>query len=157
MQRTIVVQTQATTGRLYDVIADLGTYPSWLDVVAGADPESSDATDAPVWLVTLRARVGPFARSKRLRVERTDTDGETFARFERRELDGRDHADWVMHATVEDVKGVTSELRLDLSYSGGLWSGPLDAVLGNEIDTAVARLPAYIDGLSTPEWRESHD
>jgi len=138
------VQTEATTERLYQVISDLGTYPAWLDVVAEVDEQTATGDAAPVWLVTLRAKVGPFARSKRLRVERTDADGATFARFERRELDGRNHADWVMHAIVSPVEGINSELQLELSYSGGLWSGPLDAVLGNEIDTAVARLPAYI-------------
>ena len=47
----------------------------------------------PAWRVELRARVGPFARSKQLRMVRTVYEPERIARFERIEDDERDHAD----------------------------------------------------------------
>jgi hypothetical protein len=52
-----------------------------------------------VWDVELRARLGPLARSKRLRMVRTVRDPETFtATFERDQADGRNHSPWTAAA-----------------------------------------------------------
>lgn len=131
------------------MLADITTYESWLDVVTDVEPASGDD---PAWFVTLRAKIGPFARSKRLRVIRTAADGESQVRFERSETDGRDHADWIMEARVQPhAGGAGSDVELDLAYSGGLWSGPLDGVLGNQIDHAIERLPAYVEQQAQPD------
>jgi len=137
---------------------DLSTYPGWLDVVIGAEPTTGD-NGQPAWQVTLKARVGPFARSKRLRIVRTkenfdEVTGIGYARFERAENDGREHSPWVMAVSVSsstearggrasDLAG--SDVAVDLSYGGGLWTSMLDPVLGSAIDSALMRLPAYVD------------
>lgn len=145
----MTVRTAAAPAAVYAVLADITTYESWLDVVTDVEPASGDD---PAWFVTLRAKIGPFARSKRLRVIRTATDGASRVRFERSETDGRDHADWIMEARVQpQAGGEGSDVELDLAYSGGLWSGPLDGVLGNQIDHAIERLPAYVEQQAQPD------
>ena len=73
---------------LFAHVIDLGGYPSWTDLVHRATSEANTAP--PTWDVELRARVGPLARSKRLRMQRTLLDAEHHAvRFERVELDAK--------------------------------------------------------------------
>src|SRR5690606_21973377 len=102
------------------------------------------------WFVTLRGRIGPLARSKRLRMVRTvhqppEAGAEGRAVFERREVDGRDHSAWVLTATVHGDAG-GSELRMDLHYGGSLWVPLLDRLLTSEIESSRARLRALVDG-----------
>lgn len=157
VKRNVIVDTEAPAATLFDVVSNLDTYPEWLDIVSSvevADPHADD--EGPAWYITLRAQLGRFARSKRLRIVLIATDPGSKAIFARRERDDRDHADWDMVAIVssiassgadanegEDAGGSGSRLELDLSYSGGLWSNVLDAVLGDEVDQALERLPAY--------------
>src|SRR5207237_670809 len=63
-------------------VAELDRYPAWLDIVRSVVPDGEGA-----WVVDLRARLGPFSRSKRLRMERTQLVTDRHARFERNELD----------------------------------------------------------------------
>src|SRR5262245_16736749 len=86
---------------LYAHLDDLATYPSWLSIVSRAEPDG--AGEPSVWTVDLRGRLGPLARSKRLRMVRTIDDGPRHCRFERRELDGRDHSSWVLDVEIEAV------------------------------------------------------
>ena len=60
-----------------EALADLSTYPEWLALVTEAEPQGDHT-----WLVTLRARLGPLARSKRLRMVRTQLLDDS-VRFER--------------------------------------------------------------------------
>lgn len=151
MQRTFSAPTVANPDALYEIVADLGTYPEWLELVNRVEPAppSTGVTDAteeqPAWLVTLRARIGPLARSKRLRMVRTVADGR-LVRFERRELDGRRHSSWTLSAEVapEPTEPWQSEVHLDLRYEGSLWSGLLDGVLQAAADDATERLQAYV-------------
>ena len=119
--------------RVFEVVADLATYPRWLDIVARAEP------DGDAWSVDLRGRLGPFARSKRLRMVRTAADEPTHARFERAELDGRSHSAWVLDATVAPDGG-GSRLTMKLHYGGGLWMPVLERLLRDEIERSRARL-----------------
>lgn len=137
------VSTEAPVERLFEIVADLATYPEWLDIVADVEPVDPDPADeGPAWDVTLRAQLGRFARSKKLRIVRIESGPNQSVRFARRELDGREHASWDMHAVVDPTDD-GSDLNLDLEYSGGLWSNVLDSILGDEIDQALLRLPAY--------------
>ena len=68
---------------VWEVVSDLGTYPDWLDIVGKAVPAGDAA-----WTVDLRGKVGPFARSKRLRMVRTLAQAPNRVLFEREELDG---------------------------------------------------------------------
>lgn len=147
MKRNVTVDTEASAAALFDVVADLATYPEWLDIVSSVDVADPDPGDnGPAWFITLRAQIGRFARSKRLRIVRVDIDPGVRATFARRELDDREHSDWDMVAVVSPTT-TGSRLTLDLAYSGRLWSNVLDALLGDEVEQALERLPAYV--LST--------
>lgn len=142
MRKAFSAPTLATPDDLFAVVSDLGTYPHWLDLVQAAEPGG----DPGAWLVTLRASVGPLARSKRLRMVRTVDDGQA-VRFERQELDGRDHSTWVLAARVSPLAGdgpERSEVALELRYDGALWSNLLEGVLGSAADRATERLQAYV-------------
>ena len=120
-------------------LADLGTYPSWLDLVTAAEPDGDEA-----WLVTLRARLGPLARSKRLRMVRTHLDDHS-VRFERSETDGRDHSAWQLSADLASLGEDRSEVKVHLHYGGALWSAPLEIVLATFEGTAADRLTTYLN------------
>jgi hypothetical protein len=130
---------------LYRWVEDLGVYPRWLEIVTRAEPlpgESAEAEAAPAWAVDLRGRLGPLARSKRLRMVRTVHDGRV-ARFERAELDGRSHSPWVLDASV-DEHADGSSLRMHLHYGGGLFGPVLERVLRDEIEGSRGRLLALV-------------
>lgn len=144
MDVTASLDAPCAPAELFALIEDLGVYPRWLDLVHRAEPEpapESSAPVAPAWRVDLRARLGPLARSKRLRMERTEHDAGTGrVRFERRELDGRRHAPWVLTATVES-DGDGSALTMHLHYGGKLWTGGvLERVLNEQIQQGRTRL-----------------
>ncbi|MEM7272432.1 MAG: SRPBCC family protein [Actinomycetota bacterium] len=143
MQRAFSATTEAGPDRLFAVVSDLATYPDWLDLVDAV--ESAGEPDA--WFVTLRARVGPFSRSKRLRMVRTVArDGaRRTVRFDRAETDGKEHSPWVLSAVVLPVPdGEGSEVTLDLVYGGTLWTGPLETILDATAARATERLQAYV-------------
>jgi len=125
---------------LFPWVADLGRYPKWLDIVPRAEPAAAHPHDVrPAWSVDLRGRLGPFARSKRLRMVRTVADGAGHARFERVEHDGRDHAPWVLDAVIVPVASGSS-LTMRLHYGGRLWVPALDRLLADEIERSRPRL-----------------
>jgi hypothetical protein len=144
VQRTISAETPAAPERLFTVMADLSTYGSWMALIERCELAVAAPTDeGPAWWITLRAKVGPFARSKRLRMVRTQTIDPSFVRFERHETDGKSHSEWIMEARIDPLES-GSRVTVDLSYSGGLWSGPLDAVLGSQVEAAVPRLREHV-------------
>ena len=113
---------------VFPLLVDLDAYPRWLPLVHAATPMGDDA-----WTVELRARVGPFARSKQLRMVRSETIADRSVVFERAEVDGRDHARWVLRAEVVPVPE-GSEVTMHLAYDGRLWTGGiLERVLDEEI------------------------
>ena len=125
--------------RLFDLVGDLASYPQWMDLVHRAEPLGSDA-----WEVELRAKVGPFARSKRLRMVRTAAEPNSLVRFERVEFDGRQHAPWVLTATIESV-GSQCTLTMHLHYGGALFTGGvLERVLADKIENGRARLAELV-------------
>lgn len=131
---------------LFPWVEDLGRYPDWLDIVPAAVPAPAAGDDpGPAWSVDLRGRLGPFARSKRLRMVRTAHEAPGHARFERRERDGRDHSAWVLDASVEEVGGA-SRLTMRLHYGGRLWMPALDRLLADEIERSRPRLLALLPG-----------
>jgi hypothetical protein len=120
-------------------VGDLAAYPSWLELVTRADAAGPDA-----WRVVLSARVGPFRRSKTLRMVRTvhvppQGDEPGRVRFERAEQDGRQHAAWVLDCEVEAVPG-GSRLTMALRYDGGLFGPVLEPVLADQIDRGRSNL-----------------
>lgn len=123
---------------LYGWVEDLATYPRWLEIVTRAEPLPDEVSGTPAWAVDLRGRLGPLARSKRLRMVRTVHDGR-IARFERAELDGRSHSPWVLDAQVAGA-GDGATLRMHLHYGGGLFGPVLERVLRDEIERSRGRL-----------------
>ena len=138
------VDVPCDASRLFALIDDLAVYPSWVELVHGALPDTPDR-DGPAWSVELRARIGPLARSKRLRMVRTQhhpSDGTVV--FERREIDGRQHSPWILRAAVTSGQdGSGSTVQMHLHYGGALWTGGvLERVLSEQISSGSTRLAA---------------
>lgn len=135
MEIEAVVEAPATAARVYEEIRSLDGYPQWISIVHGVQREAEG-----VWQVELRGKVGPFARSKRLRMVRVNDDAPRRAVFERQEVDGRRHANWTLTASVEDLGGV-SRLTMHLHYGGALFGGGvLEKVLGDQIVASKEKL-----------------
>jgi hypothetical protein len=129
---------------LFGWVDDLARYPRWLDIVPRAEAvPAMDGDPGPAWSVDLRGRLGPFARSKRLRMVRTVHDSPGRVRFERLEHDGRRHADWVLAATVEPVAD-GSRLSMHLHYGGSLGGPVVERLLADEIRRSKPRLLALV-------------
>jgi uncharacterized protein YndB with AHSA1/START domain len=125
-------------------VEDLARYPDWLEIVPRTTTAAPAAGDpGPAWLVDLRGRVGPIARSKRLRMVRSRHEAPSHVRFDRRELDGRRHAAWVLLADVE-AAAEGSRLTMRLHYGGGLWGPLVERLLADEIERSRNRLLALV-------------
>ena len=134
-----VVEAPVMASRMYDEVRSLDGYPEWIGIVHAARPESDG-----VWQVELRGNVGPFARSKRLRMVRVKDDAPSRVVFERQELDGRRHAMWRLTAAVEDLDGA-SRLTMQMHYGGALFGGGvLEKVLGDQIAASKEKLLARL-------------
>ncbi len=132
--------------QLFRWIDNLALYPSWLEIVKRAVAmQGADGDAGPAWAVDLRARLGPLARSKRLRMVRTKCDAPSVVRFERVELDGRSHSPWVLEAGVEETSD-GSRLTMHLHYGGSRFGSPLERLLRDEIARSRPRLLALIAG-----------
>jgi hypothetical protein len=148
---------------LFGCVSDLSDYPEWFGLVhqAALDPlhlelavrddgevpmrrlsAASRLPDRPAWLVDLRGRLGPMARSKRLRMVRTLNEPPRRVRFDRVETDGRRHAEWVLDATVTP-EGNGARLAVHLHYSGTFGGVLLRRMLEEEIERARPRLAAF--------------
>jgi hypothetical protein len=135
------VDANVTAGRLFSKVSDLSTYTEWLDIVHSVEVLSGEGEN-PAWQVELRARVGPFARSKRLRMVRTSCDPPRGVVFERQESDGRQHSAWVLRATV-DPSSTGSTLHMHLHYGGLLFTGGvMERLLADQIRRGSDRLLA---------------
>ncbi len=133
------LEANCDASRLFDLVNDLASYPQWMDLVHRVEPLGGDA-----WSVELRAKVGPFARSKRLRMVRTLSEPNSRVRFERVEEDGRSHAEWVLTATIDSV-GSACTLTMQLHYGGTLFTGGvLERVLADKIEAGRSRLATLV-------------
>ncbi len=140
MRTTESVEIDAPPSTVFPHVVDLTHYPTWLPLVHEAvrcSHETGD--DAPAWEVELRARVGPFARSKRLRMRRSAHVVDRLAVFERDEDDGRDHSPWILRAELspdpsDATPDPTTRLTMTMTYGGSLWAGPvLERVLDEQV------------------------
>lgn len=132
-------------------LAGLDAYPAWMGLVHRAVPEPG--SNPPAWQVDLRARIGPLARSKRLRMVRSANSDTTTLEFERAELDGRSHGRWALRAELHRIDGSTpgTRVRVTLRYDGAHWaSGVLERVLHDEIEKSKARLTELVSGGHLP-------
>ena len=152
------VSLAAPASTVFPFIATLDRYPEWLRLVHDVDPDDpagiSDPSDTSDSLlagsVELRAKVGPFARSKRLRMQRSLVEPDRLAVFERAEIDGRDHARWALRAELSEHSDHSCELTMHLAYDGGLWSGGLlERVLDDEIRRGREKLAGLVSAART--------
>ena len=134
MEVTATLDAPYAPDAVFAWVKDLERYPSWLDIVPRAVADGDRA-----WLVYLRGRLGPLARSKRLRMELVSIDEPRSVRFERHESDGRRHSPWVLEAVVEAVDG-GSRLTMHLHYGGSLFDRVLERMLTDEIERSRQRL-----------------
>lgn len=134
--------------QLFAYVDDLAQYPRWMDLLHRVEPSGTGEPSGggePAWHVELRARVGPFARSKRLRMHRTVHDPCAHrVVFERAEADGRTHSPWVLRAEVLEHDDI-STLHMHLHYGGALWTaGVLERVLADQITNGRERLTELV-------------
>ncbi len=134
MDVTATLDAPCGADELFSWVDDLNRYAQWLSIIANVTADGDDA-----WMVDLRGRVGPFARSKRLRMRRTAFRPDQVAVFERDERDGRQHSAWVLRADVATAER-GSRLTMNLHYGGGLWGPVLEGMLRSEIEASRARL-----------------
>ena len=135
MDIRVDVNLPCSAKELLPCIDDLAHYPAWMGLVHAVVPEA----DSQAWQVELRGKIGPFARSKRLRMIQVKTSEPHHVRFERQENDGRSHSDWVLDAQVTEV-GSASTLNMTLQYSGRLFSSVVERALHDEIEASKQRL-----------------
>ena len=143
MDVTANVEVPVSAEKLFNYVSDLQNYESWLEMVysvKSSDHDSTSSQDLKFWTVELRARLGPFARSKRLRMIRKICEAPYRVVFERAENDGRDHSAWVLSATVSQTDSGSS-LQTNLHYSGSLFTGGLlERALADQIEQGREKL-----------------
>ena len=126
--------------RLHRAMSDLSAYTQWLDIVYRAEADNENNGEDAVWNVQLRGKVGPFARSKNLRMVRTVNIAGSRVVFERKELDGRSHSAWVLTVDISP-KGEGSTVAVHLHYGGTLFTGGvLERLLADQITRGQQRL-----------------
>lgn len=140
MEITAEVELEAGPERVRPLISDLDRYPGWLSIVAKAAAESGQPA---AWAVELRGKVGPLSRSKRLRMVRT-LDEPGHLRFERAELDGRQHSSWTLDARLAPTE-TGSHLMMILRYGGGFGGGIVERLLADEIEGSKIRLRSLLE------------
>jgi hypothetical protein len=128
---------------LFSWLEDLGRYPSWLGIVDRAEPSAPTSDGLAAWSVDLKGRLGPFARSKRLRMVRTERSAPREVVFERQETDGRHHSRWMLRAEVTPAAN-GSALAMRLHYGGALWGPVLERLLADEVERSRQRLLALV-------------
>jgi carbon monoxide dehydrogenase subunit G len=134
----------ADSATVFPFVVDLAEYQRWLPLVHTAHPDGEDA-----WTVELRARVGPFARSKQLRMARTEVLPDALVVFERAEVDGREHARWTLRCELSAADEGTL-VTMHLAYDGRLWTaGILERVLDEEIRRGRVGLVGLVSARST--------
>ena len=146
MRTSESIRVGAAPRELFAHVARLEAYPAWLPLVHEAEVDHEAPGEQLAWHVELRARVGPFARSKRLRMVRTEIVTDRLAVFERSECDGRTHARWVLRAELEEDP-IGSLLTMHLAYDGALWTG---GVLERVLDEEIRRGRESLTRLVTP-------
>ena len=146
MDLDAVADLTAAPADAFAALEDLGTYPHWLGIVGRATtapPHAEDPGDA-AWSIDLVGKVGPFTRTKTVRMVRTAHDPAAgTVRFERHEHDGRTHNVWVLTGEATETTGRT-RVHVHLHYGGGRSLPGADLLLRNEVRNAGARLDAFL-------------
>ena len=126
-------------------IEDLPGYPDWHGMVKKVEP------DGDGWFVDLGAKVGPFTKSKKVRLVRAPVeagDDPGLVRFVRVETDREDYGRWEMQGTVDPAVGEgPCMLRFRLLYDGtSPLASMLEPFLKAETHRSADRLRARLAG-----------
>lgn len=128
-------------------VSDLTRFPGWTRLLHRVQEEPSPQDAPRAWQVELRGKIGPFARSKRLRMVRVPRADSGHLRFERRELDGVDHGVWRLDVHVsQSDPSARCDLSAVFDYEGLLWSGAVERLLRDEIEASKRRLTELVSG-----------
>ena len=141
MQRTETVTVQTDIQHSFSVLSDLSTYTQWLNFIDSVEPVESE--DGRVWMLVLKAQLGPFSRMKKLRMAKVSSEPHELIRFERKEISGRDASDWSIDINFKELDLITTEITFVVSYSGKLWTRTLETVFNTYVDQARTNLKAY--------------
>jgi carbon monoxide dehydrogenase subunit G len=140
MQYSSDVVVTVEPSQVHPYVADLARYVEWMPMVHHAEPAGDG-----VWNVELRAKLGVFARSKRLRMKRTVNTSQHIV-FERDEIDGRRHSPWTLAIALQTTNS-GCVVTVDLSYGGSLWTaGILDRVLAAQVEAGKSGLVRVVHG-----------
>lgn len=115
VRATASARLHAEPADVFAVLADLTTWPRWLDVVTRAVPAGAGA-----WRVRLGVRAGPLHLGRDVRLVATTVDPPSRLVVERAELDGRDD-----HSPIE--------LAVDLAAAGTATDVVLEAFVGKRL------------------------
>jgi hypothetical protein len=149
MQTRAELIAPCSMSEVFAYVADLDRYPAWMGgLVYSAVRDGDPTVSPPAWNVELRSRIGPLARSKKLRMARTEMISDRLVEFERQEIDGREHSVWRLRAELtsdqaDEKAGSQSStlLKMTLVYEGRLWTGGLlEKVLQDQIDAGRDQL-----------------
>ena len=136
VSRTAEISGPPTT--VHAVLRDLATYEEWMPIVSSVDVDIADH-----WYVELRVAIGPFARSKRLRMKRT-TDAADQLVFSRSESEGRSHATWELQIEL-DASDNSTTVHASLHYEGKMWTpGPVEDALESGLDKGIVQLQEFV-------------
>ena len=140
MQYSSDVAVAVEPALVHPFVADLARYVEWMPMV-----HEVEAVGDGVWNVELRAKVGVFARSKRLRMKRTVDTTQNIV-FERDEIDVKRHSPWTMAIALQPADAGCVVI-VDLSYGGTLWTaGILDRVLAAQVEAGKNELARVVHG-----------
>ncbi len=134
---------EAESSAVLAEVADLEGYPEWHGMVKRVVPDGDGQ------LVDLGGRIGPFTRTKRVRLVRDkDNAAAGRVRFVRAERDGREHSRWELEAEVEPAAGPgPCTLRFRLRYYGSSpLIGMLEPLLRAEVERSADRLRQRLTG-----------
>lgn len=129
------------------VLAEVGNlpgYPEWHGMVKRVEP------DGDGWLVDLGGKIGPFTRTKRVRMVRAAAEEERpgQVRFVRNERERDDHGGWELDCVVDPATGEgPCTLRFRMLYDGSSpLIGMLEPLLRAEVDKSSDRLRRRVAG-----------
>lgn len=123
-------------------VTDIDGYPAWHGMVKKVVP------DGDGWLVDVGARIGPFNKSKRVRLVRAEDEEPGQVRFVRDEKDGKEHGGWELEGVVDPATGdgpCTLTFRLLYDGSSPLM-GLLEPLLKAEVAKSADRLRSRLAG-----------
>ena len=136
---------RASADAVFDEVREIEDYPDWLSIVREVRPAPpAPGEGTPAWFVEIGARLGPLSRTKRVRMVRVKDERPRTVRFERCELDGREHSPWILTASIAEAPH-GSELTMALHYGGRTFVPALELVLREEIRRAGPRLAARLE------------